>query len=79
LGEYGTAYSTHSADDIIGRLCDDVAESHAGDITVKGYAVTAITKICAFEISADRQVHLIPEVCTSFLVIFFTFGELTLL
>jgi AP-4 complex subunit epsilon-1 len=66
LGEYGTAYSTHSADDIIGRLCDDVAESHAGDITVKGYAVTAITKICAFEISADRQVHLIPE-CQTFI------------
>jgi hypothetical protein len=42
LGEYGTAYSTHSADDIIGRLCDDVAESHAGDITVK------ITKLWNF-------------------------------
>ncbi|CAM6074271.1 unnamed protein product [Sphagnum tenellum] len=65
LGEYGTPYGTHSADDIIGRLCD-VAESHAGDITVKGYAVMAITKICAFEISADRQVHLIPE-CQTFI------------
>ncbi|CAM6067449.1 unnamed protein product [Sphagnum tenellum] len=63
LGEYGTPYGTHSADDIIGRLCD-VAESHAGDIT--GYAVMAITKSCAFEISADRQVHLIPE-CQTFI------------
>jgi AP-4 complex subunit epsilon-1 len=41
LGEYRTAYGTHSADDIIGRLCD-VAESHAGDITVK------ITKLWKF-------------------------------
>ncbi|CAK9214313.1 unnamed protein product [Sphagnum troendelagicum] len=63
LGEYGTPYGTHSADDIIGRLCD-VAESHAGDVT--GYAVMAITKSCAFEISADRQVHLIPE-CQTFI------------
>jgi AP-4 complex subunit epsilon-1 len=65
LGEYGTADGTHSADDIIGRLCD-VAESHPGDITVKGYSITAITKICAFEISAGRQVDLIPE-CRTFI------------
>ena len=34
LGEYGTADGTHSADDIIGKLCD-VAESHSGDSVVR--------------------------------------------
>jgi len=34
LGEYGTADGTHSADDIIGKLCD-VAEAHLGDTVVK--------------------------------------------
>ena len=34
LGEYGTADGTHSADDIIGKLCD-VAEAHPGDTVVK--------------------------------------------
>jgi hypothetical protein len=34
LGEYGTADGTHSADDIIGKLCD-VAEAHPGDAVVK--------------------------------------------
>ncbi|XP_024390606.1 AP-4 complex subunit epsilon [Physcomitrium patens] len=64
LGEYGTVDGTHSADDIIGKLCD-VAEAHPGDNVVKGYAITAITKICAFEIGAGREVELIPE-CRSF-------------
>ncbi|KAG0630461.1 hypothetical protein M758_1G179700 [Ceratodon purpureus] len=65
LGEFGTADGTHSADDIIGKLCD-VAEAHPGDTVVKGYAITAITKICAFEIAAGRQVQLLPE-CRSFM------------
>ena len=34
LGEYGTADGTHSADDIIGKLCD-VVESHPSDNVVK--------------------------------------------
>lgn len=34
LGEYGTADGTHSADVIIGKLCD-VAEAHPGDTVVK--------------------------------------------
>ena len=28
----------------------------------QGYAITAITKICSFEIGAGRQIQLIPEV-----------------
>lgn len=34
LGEYGTADGSHSADYIIGKLCD-VAEAHPGDFVVK--------------------------------------------
>ncbi|KAI5077093.1 hypothetical protein GOP47_0006917 [Adiantum capillus-veneris] len=64
LGEYGTADRTHSAVYIIGKLCD-VAEAHPGDDFVKGYAISAITKICSFEITAGRKVHLIPE-CQAF-------------
>ncbi|KAJ7560596.1 hypothetical protein O6H91_04G136800 [Diphasiastrum complanatum] len=60
LGEYGTADGSHSADYIIGKLCD-VAEAHPGDNTVKGYAITAITKICAFEKGAGRKVGLTSE------------------
>ncbi|KAL3689733.1 hypothetical protein R1sor_016042 [Riccia sorocarpa] len=60
LGEYGTADGAYSAMDIIGKLCD-VIEGHPGDDAVKGYAITAITKICAFEISAGRRVQLPPE------------------
>lgn len=65
LGEYGTADGTHSAAYIIGRLCD-VAEAHPGDDVVKGYAITAITKICSFEIAAGKKVQLIPE-CQTFI------------
>lgn len=64
VGEYGTADGAHSAAYIIGRLCD-VAEAHPGDDVVKGYAISAITKICSFEIAAGKKVHLIPE-CQSF-------------
>lgn len=31
-------------------------------LLLKAYAVTAIMKICAFEISAGRKVELLPEV-----------------
>ncbi|BBN08260.1 AP-4 complex subunit epsilon-1 [Marchantia polymorpha subsp. ruderalis] len=60
LGEYGIADGTYSAFDIIAKLCD-VIEAHPADDAVKGYAVTAITKICAFEISAGKRVQLLPE------------------
>lgn len=65
LGEYGTADGTHSAAYIIGRLCD-VSEAHPGDDVVKGYAITAITKICSFDIAAGKKVQLIPE-CQAFI------------
>ncbi|KAH7428459.1 hypothetical protein KP509_09G002800 [Ceratopteris richardii] len=65
LGEYGTADGTHSAAYIIERLCD-VAEAHPGDDVVKGYAISAITKVCSFEIAAGKKVHLIPE-CQAFI------------
>lgn len=65
LGEYGTADGSHSAAYIIGKLCD-VAEAHLGDDVVKGYAITAITKICSFELAAGRKAELIPE-CQSFI------------
>ncbi|ERM97979.1 hypothetical protein AMTRI_Chr06g173070 [Amborella trichopoda] len=60
LGEYATADGKYSASYIMGKLCD-VAEAHSNDDTVKGYAVTAIMKICAFEIAAGRKVELLPE------------------
>eukprot|EP00249_Psilotum_nudum_P022263 c28444_g1_i1 orf=707-3676(+) len=65
LGEYGTADGTYSAAYIIGKLCD-VAEAHPSDTVVKGYAITAITKICAFEIAAGRRAEIIPE-CQGFM------------
>ncbi|XP_010247394.1 PREDICTED: AP-4 complex subunit epsilon [Nelumbo nucifera] len=60
LGEYGTADGKFSASYITGKLCD-VAEAHPSDDIVKAYAVTAIMKICAFEIAAGRKVELLPE------------------
>ncbi|PIA35948.1 hypothetical protein AQUCO_03400085v1 [Aquilegia coerulea] len=60
LGEYGTADEKYSASYITGKLCD-VAEAHSTDDIVKGYAVTAIMKICAFEIAAGRRVELLSE------------------
>ncbi|XP_072969277.1 AP-4 complex subunit epsilon [Typha angustifolia] len=60
LGEYGTADRKYSASYLIGKLCD-VAEAHPGDDTVKAYAVTAIMKICAFEISDGKKVEMLPE------------------
>ncbi|XP_043708913.1 AP-4 complex subunit epsilon-like isoform X2 [Telopea speciosissima] len=60
LGEYGTADGKFSASYITGKLCD-VAEAHPSDVIVKAYAVTAIMKICAFEIAAGRKVDLLPE------------------
>eukprot|EP00850_Spirogloea_muscicola_P017883 SM000158S02015 [mRNA] locus=s158:129318:134894:+ [translate_table: standard] len=60
LGEYGTLHGSYSAEDIIGRLCD-VAESHSSDDVVKGMAITAITKVLAFEIGAGRKHRLLPE------------------
>lgn len=65
LGEYGTADGAHSASYIIGKLCD-VAEAHPGDDVVKGYAITAIMKICSFEIASGRKVQLITE-CQTFI------------
>uniref|UniRef100_A0A5B6Z1K6 Putative AP-4 complex subunit epsilon n=1 Tax=Davidia involucrata TaxID=16924 RepID=A0A5B6Z1K6_DAVIN len=60
LGEYGTADGKYSASYITGKLCD-VAEAHSSDDTVKAYAVTALTKIYAFEIAAGRKVDMLPE------------------
>lgn len=60
LGEYGTADGKFSASYITGKLCD-VAEAHSNDDTVKAYAITAIMKVCAFEISARRKLELLPE------------------
>lgn len=60
LGEYGTADGKHTAAYIAGKLYD-VMEAHSNDDIVKGYAVTAIMKIYAFEISAGRKVDLLPE------------------
>lgn len=60
LGEYGTADGTHSAIDIIARLCD-IAEGHSGDDIVRGYVISAITKLVAFEIGAGRRLKLMPE------------------
>lgn len=60
LGEYGTADGKYSASYITGKLCD-VADAHSSDDVVKGYAVTSIMKVCAFEIAAGRRVELLPE------------------
>ncbi|KAJ6797853.1 AP-4 complex subunit epsilon [Iris pallida] len=60
LGEYGTADGRYSASYIIGKLCD-VAEAHLTDDTVKAYAITAIMKVCAFEIASGRRVEMLPE------------------
>ncbi|KAL5702771.1 hypothetical protein ACHQM5_027943 [Ranunculus cassubicifolius] len=60
LGEYGTADGKYSASYITGKLCD-VADSHSSDDIVKGYAVTSIKKVCAFEIASGRRVELLPE------------------
>lgn len=60
LGEYGTADGNHPASYIIGKLCD-VAEAHPTDDTVRGYAVSAILKIFAFEIAVGRKSDMLPE------------------
>ncbi|XP_042379628.1 AP-4 complex subunit epsilon-like [Zingiber officinale] len=65
LGEYGTADGKYTAAYIIGKLCD-VTEAHLCNDTVKAYAISAIMKICAFEIAAGRKVEMLPE-CQSFL------------
>ncbi|WOL03688.1 AP-4 complex subunit epsilon [Canna indica] len=65
LGEYGTADGKYSAAYIIGKLCD-VTEAHLCNDTVKAYAISAIMKICAFEIAAGRKVEMLPE-CQSFI------------
>lgn len=60
LGEYGTSDGKHSASYITGKLCD-VAEAYSNDETVKGYAISAMTKTYAFEIAAGRKVDMLPE------------------
>ncbi|KAM7261884.1 hypothetical protein ACFE04_020961 [Oxalis oulophora] len=60
LGEYGTADRKYSASYITGKLCD-VAEAYSNDETVKAYAVTAIMKVYAFEMTAKRKVDMLPE------------------
>ncbi|KAI4314608.1 hypothetical protein L6164_027496 [Bauhinia variegata] len=60
LGEYGTADGKYSASYITGKLCD-VAEAYSNDETVKAYAISALMKIYAFEISARRKVDILPE------------------
>ncbi|KAL2333997.1 hypothetical protein Fmac_015210 [Flemingia macrophylla] len=64
LGEYGTADGKYSASYITGKLCD-IAEAYSNDETVKAYAISALTKIYAFEIAAGRKVDMLPE-CQSF-------------
>ncbi|KAI7995710.1 AP-4 complex subunit epsilon [Camellia lanceoleosa] len=59
FGEYETADGQHSGSYITGKLCD-VAEAHSSDDTVKAYAVTALTKIYAFETAAGRKVDVLP-------------------
>ncbi|XP_042468373.1 AP-4 complex subunit epsilon-like [Zingiber officinale] len=65
LGEYGTADGKYAVSYIIGKLCD-VTEAHLCNDTVKAYAISAIMKICAFEIAAGRKVEMLPE-CQSFI------------
>ncbi|CAN0898767.1 AP-4 complex subunit epsilon, partial [Linum grandiflorum] len=60
LGEFGTADGKYSASYIIGKLCD-VAEAYSDDEPVKGYAMTALMKIYAFEMAAGRKVDVLPE------------------
>ncbi|KDP28329.1 hypothetical protein JCGZ_14100 [Jatropha curcas] len=60
LGEYGTADEKFSASYVAGKLCD-VADAYSNDETVKAYAVTALMKLYAFEIAAERQVEILPE------------------
>ncbi|KAL0695416.1 hypothetical protein Bca4012_062596 [Brassica carinata] len=60
LGEYGTADGKYSASYISGKLCD-VADAYSSDETVKGYAVSALMKIYAFEIACGRKVDVLPE------------------
>lgn len=60
LGEYGTADGKHSASYITGKLCD-MAEAYSNDEVVKAYAITALTKIYAFEIAAGRKVDMLSE------------------
>ncbi|CAL9145664.1 unnamed protein product [Musa hybrid cultivar] len=60
LGEYGTADGKYSASYIIGKLCD-VTEAHLCNDTVKAYSISAIMKIYAFEITAGRNVEMLPE------------------
>ncbi|KAK7360465.1 hypothetical protein VNO77_02459 [Canavalia gladiata] len=60
LGEYGTADGKYSASYITGKLCD-IAEAYSNDETVKAYAISALTKIYAFEIAAGRKVDMLPE------------------
>ncbi|THU56064.1 hypothetical protein C4D60_Mb11t13330 [Musa balbisiana] len=60
LGEYGTADGKYPAAYIIGKLCD-VTEALLCDDTVKAYAISAILKICAFEIAEGRRVEMLPE------------------
>ncbi|CAN0880258.1 AP-4 complex subunit epsilon [Linum grandiflorum] len=60
LGEFGTADGKYSASYITGKLCD-VAEAYSNDEPVKGYAVTALMKIYAFEMAAGRKVDVLPE------------------
>lgn len=60
LGEYGTADGKHSASYITGKLCD-MAEAYSNDEIVKAYAITALTKIYAFEIAAGRKVDMLSE------------------
>ncbi|XP_074557468.1 AP-4 complex subunit epsilon-like [Curcuma longa] len=60
LGEYGTADGKYAVSYIIGKLCD-ITEAHLCNDTVKAYAMSAIMKICAFEIAAGRKVEMLPE------------------
>ncbi|KAL5063521.1 hypothetical protein RYX36_025258 [Vicia faba] len=60
IGEYGTADGKHSASYIAGKLCD-MAEAYSNDEIVKAYAITALTKIYAFEIAAGRKVDMLSE------------------
>nr|QGT52195.1 AP-4 complex epsilon subunit [Cyamopsis tetragonoloba] len=60
LGEYGTADGKYSASYISGKLCD-IAEAYSNDENIKGYSISALMKIYAFEVAAGRKVDILPE------------------
>eukprot|EP00898_Chlorokybus_atmophyticus_P003775 jgi/Chlat1/4399/Chrsp29S04536 len=57
LGEYGTLMGVLSAEELVVKLCD-IADLYAADDTVKGYVITAITKVYAQQLAAGKKLRL---------------------